>query len=158
MSARRANTIITVSGTVASVEYGAPGLLGNNTSYLSPENAPWLEYELTVVKTGNATLTLHLLPTFAIDSEHRLCYAIALDGATPVEMDASGSGEWHKNSAPTWAGNVLRNSALAKVPLGRLSAGEHRLRLIYRDPGVVFEHLVVAFDGAPPAYPVPPEN
>jgi hypothetical protein len=142
----------------ASVEYGAPGLLGNSTSYLSPENAPWLEYEFTVVKTGNATLTLHLLPTFAIDSEHRLRYAIALDGATPMEMDASGSGEWHENSAPTWAGNVLRNSALTKVPLGRLSAGEHRLRLIYRDPGVVFEHIVVAFDGAPPAYPVPPEN
>jgi hypothetical protein len=73
-------------------------------------------------------------------------------------MDASGSGEWHENSAPTWAGNVLRNSALAKVPLGRLSAGEHRLRLIYRDPGVVFEHIVMAFDGSPPAYPVPPEK
>jgi hypothetical protein len=73
-------------------------------------------------------------------------------------MDASGSGEWHENSAQTWAGNVLRNSALAKVPLGKLSAGKHKLRLIYRDPGVVFEQIVVAFDGSPPAYPVPPEN
>jgi len=53
---------------------------------------------------------------------------------------------------------VLRNSALAKLPLGKLSAGEHRLRLIYRDPGVVFEHIVVTSDGAASAYPVPPEN
>ena len=73
-------------------------------------------------------------------------------------MDESGFGEWQENSAPTWADNVLRNSALAKLPLGKLSAGEHRLRLIYRDPAVVFEHIVVTFDGAAPAYPVPPEN
>ncbi len=142
----------------ASVEYGAPGLLGNNSTTLTPENAPWLEYDFTVGKMGNATLTLHLLPTFAIDSAHRLRYAIALDGASPMEMDASGSGEWHENSAPTWAENVLRNSALAQAPLGRLAAGKHTLRLIYRDPGVVFEHILVSFDGAAPAYPAPPVN
>jgi hypothetical protein len=142
----------------ASVVYGAPGLLGNTSTRPKAEDAPWLEYKFTVAKAGNATLTLHLLPTFAIDSEHRLRCAIALDGATPVEMDESGFGEWQENSAPTWADNVLRNSALAKLPLGKLSAGEHRLRLIYRDPAVVFEHIVVTFDGAAPAYPVPPEN
>jgi hypothetical protein len=142
----------------ASVEYGASGLLGNTSTHSKDEEAPWLEYEFTVVRTGDATLTLHLLPTFAIDSQHRLRYAIALNGATPVEMDASGSGEWHENKAPTWADNVLRNSALAKLPLGKLPAGVHRLRLIYRDPGVVFEHIVVTFDGAAPAYPVPPDS
>jgi len=142
----------------ASVVYGAPGLLGNARTSPNTKDAPWLEYEFAVERTGNATLTLHLLPTFAIDSQHRLRYAIALDGATPVEVDSSGSGEWHENSAPTWADNVLRNSALEKLPLGKLSAGEHKLRLIYRDPAVVFEHIVVTFDGAAPAYPVPPEN
>ncbi|MGB9406470.1 MAG: glycosyl hydrolase 115 family protein [Terracidiphilus sp.] len=142
----------------ASVVYGEPGLPGFASVNSGAADAPWLEYVLPVAKEGNATLTLHLLPTFAIDSQHRLRYAIALDGATPVEMDASGSGEWHENSAPAWAENVLRNSALAKLPLGRLMAGTHKLRLIYRDPGVVFEHIVVSFDGAAPAYPVPPEN
>jgi hypothetical protein len=142
----------------ASVVYGAPGLLGNAPASPNTEDAPWLEYNFAVKRAGNATLTLHLLPTFAIDSEHRLRYAIALDGATQVEMDESGSGEWHENSAPAWEENVLRNSALAKLPLGRLTAGTHKLRLIYRDPAVVFEHIVITFDGAAPAYPVPPEN
>jgi hypothetical protein len=142
----------------ASIVYGAPGLLGNAPTRPSTEDAPWLEYKFAVVRTGNATLTLHLLPTFAIDSQHRLRYAIALDEATPVEMDGSGSGEWHENGAPTWAENVLQNSAPIQLPLGKLSAGEHRLRLIYRDPAVVFEHIVVSFDGAAPAYPVPPEK
>jgi hypothetical protein len=145
-----------VSG--ASVEYGAPGLLGNGAAYPATEEAPWLEYAFTVAKPGSAMLTLHLLPTFPIDSQHRLRYAVALDGAAPVEMDASGTGEWHENSAPAWAKNVLRNSALETLPLGQLATGEHKLRLIYRDPGVVFEHLVVSFDGAAPAYPVPPNE
>ena len=39
-----------------------------------------------------------------------------------------------------------------------LVAGRHTVRLLYRDPGVVFEHLVVTYAGAPPAYPVPPET
>jgi hypothetical protein len=53
---------------------------------------------------------------------------------------------------------VLRNSAIETIPLGTLAAGKHTLRLISRDPGVVYEHLVITFPGAPPAYPVPPET
>jgi len=85
----------------ASVEYGAPGLLGNTSTQPKAEDAPWLEYDFMVVKSEDFTLALHLLPTFPIDSQHRLRYAISLDGTTPVEMDASGSGEWHESSAPT---------------------------------------------------------
>jgi hypothetical protein len=53
---------------------------------------------------------------------------------------------------------VLRNSATATLTLGTLKPGDHTLRLYYREPGVVFQHLVVTFPGAPPAYPVPPET
>jgi hypothetical protein len=136
-----------------SVVYGAPGLVESEST-----GAAWLEYEFSTVSRGDALLTLHLLPTFAVDSEHKLRYAVAIDGGAPVELDASGSGEWKENSAPTWAENVLRNSATAKVPLAGLEAGRHTVRLLYRDPAVVFEHLVVTFAGAPPAYPVPPET
>jgi len=140
-----------------SVEYGAPGLLGNR-GIGAVKNKTWVEYKFSTVSSGDAVLTIHLLPTFAVDSQHRLRYAVAVDGGARVEMDASGSGEWKENSAPTWEVNVLRNSATAKVPLAGLKAGKHTVRLLYRDPGVVFEHLVLTFDGAPPAYPVPPET
>jgi len=140
-----------------SVEYGAPGLLGDEPIG-EVNDTRWLEYEFSTVSSGDAVLTIHLLPTFAVDSQHRLRYAVAVDGEAPVEMDASGSGEWKENSAPTWEVNVLRNSATAKVPLAELKAGKHKVRLLYRDPAVVFEHLVLTFDGAPPAYPVPPET
>jgi hypothetical protein len=81
---------------------------------------------------------------------------VEFDGGKPVELDAADSGEWHENVAPTWGANVLRNAAGAKVPLGMLTAGRHRIRLIYREPGVAFEHLAVEFAGGAPAYPVPP--
>jgi hypothetical protein len=53
---------------------------------------------------------------------------------------------------------VLRNAAIVTMPLSLLMSGKHTLRLLYIDPGVIFEHLVLTFPGAPPAYPVPPET
>jgi hypothetical protein len=151
-----------------SVVYGNPGLLANSdigaaTSGL--QAATWLEYDFTTTTNGPATLALHLLPTFPVDSDHKLRYAVSLDGAAPIELDAAaptpskasaGAGDGPANSG--WAENVLRNSAIATVPLGTLVHGRHTLRLISRDPGVVYEHLVITFPGAPPAYPVPPET
>jgi hypothetical protein len=143
-----------------SVEYGSPGLPGNTDMAVAtsgPQDSAWLEYDFTAVTDAPATLTLHLLPTFAVDSDHHLRYAVSVDGGAPIELDASGP-DGHGPNTATWSANVLRNSAAATVPLGAVSAGRHTLRLLYRDPGVVFEHIVITFPGAPPAYPVPPET
>ncbi len=136
-----------------SVEYGEPGLLANGSV---TEAGAWLEYDFTTVRAGDATLTLHLLPTFPLDSERRLRFGVGLDGASPKTLDVGSSGEWHEDTAPVWAANVLRNSAVLTVPLPGLAAGRHTLRLYYQDPGVVFEHIVLTMPGAAPGYPVPP--
>jgi hypothetical protein len=70
-------------------------------------------------------------------------------------LDTGSTGEWHEDSAPVWAANVLRNAAVLTLPVARLSAGQHTLRLVYIDPGVVFEHIVIAQPYAAPGYPVP---
>jgi hypothetical protein len=72
-------------------------------------------------------------------------------------LDASGS-EAGRKGLSSWNTNVLRNSAEQTLALGELEPGKHTLRVVYGDPGVIFEHLVVMFPGAPPAYPVPPEK
>jgi hypothetical protein len=140
-----------------SVEYGYPGLLAN-----PPEDTaavpPSLDYDFTTTTRGEATLSIYLLPTFPLDSSHRLRFAASLDGHAPVTLDAGATGEWHEDTAPVWAANVLRNAAIVKLPCGLLAPGKHTLRLLYIDPGVVFEHLVLTFGGAPPAYPIPPET
>jgi hypothetical protein len=152
------NTLADLGISGASVIYGKPGLLANAAPPASPaQESPWLDYDFTTTTNGPATLALHLLPTFAVDSDHRLRYAVSLDGAPPMELDASGP-DGHGPNTATWSENVLRNSAIATIPLGQLAPGKHTIRLLYRDPGVVFEHLVLTFPGAPPAYPVPPET
>jgi hypothetical protein len=145
-----------------SVELGRPGLLQSAAWVKGGEPAASdasLDYAFTTSTEGEATLELHLLPTFPVDSEHKLAFAVAIDGGSPRKLDASGMGEWKEDgAAPTWAENVLRNSAVMRVAMGRLAPGKHTVRLIYGDPAVVFEHLVVTFAGAPAGYPVPPET
>jgi hypothetical protein len=153
---------LSISGDCAgesSVVFGAPGLLANapSAAALTPQS-PWLEYEFTTTSNGPATLTLHLLPTFPIDSVHRLRFGFSIDGAAPQTLDLAGSGEWQEGNAPTWEDNVRRNSAVMSEPLPNLRPGHHTVRLFYLDPGVVLEHLVLTYAGAPPAYPVPPET
>ena len=145
-----------VSG--ASMVYGEPGVLANTPSDSMANRAPWIEYDFTTLSSGAATLALHLLPTFPVDSEHRMRFAVTVDGGETQLVDAAGAGEWKENSAPAWESNVLRNSAIFTLPLTALKPGRHTLRLTEMDPGIVFEHLVLTFAGAAPAYPVPPET
>ena len=150
-----------------SVVYGAPGALANlpqAKAALAVGEMPRLEYDFTTASRGPATLTIHLLPTFAVDSDHTLRFAVALDKLAPIDLDLSAdatsksAGAGDGPSGASWSANVLRNSAIETVTLGTLAPGKHTVRLYYRQPGVVFEHLVLTFPGAPPAYPVPPET
>jgi len=141
------------------VVFGEPGLLANRSALDSHTiELPWLEYDFSTTTVGPATLALHLLPTFPVDSDHRLRFTVSLDGQPAIPFDLAGSGEWQESNAPAWESNVRRNSAILTTPLPTLRPGHHTLRLIYEDPGVVFEHIVITFPGAPPAYPVPPET
>jgi hypothetical protein len=143
----------------ASVVYGSPGLLANvEAGPPSLASAPWLEYDFVTNTEGAATLTLALLPTFPVDAQHKLRYAVALDGQSPLTVDASASGESQDSTSSNWSLNVLRNSAMVNLSLGALRSGQHTLQLFYQDPGVIFEHVQITFPGAPPAYPVPPET
>jgi hypothetical protein len=142
------------------VVYGNPGRLANfpGAATADGELAPWVEYRFTTTSTGSANLALYLLPTFPVDREHKLRFAMSIDGRPPEILDAAASGEWDEVAASTWDNNVLRNAAVLDYPAGSIGPGHHTIRLIYVDPAVVFEHIVLTFAGAPPAYPVPPET
>jgi hypothetical protein len=137
-----------------SVTFGGPGLLADDsTSAFNTQ--PSLDYDFSTTSAGPANITVHLLPTFPLDSEHAQRFALSIDGGTAITLDSGSTGEWHEDSAPVWAANVLRNSAVLTVPLTNLNPGRHTLRLLYIDPGVVFEHIVITWPHAAPAYPVP---
>ena len=72
------------------------------------------------------------------------CHVVLVDGESVLAQIATGSGE------------LVLDSAARPEP--QLATGKHIIRLTYRDPGVVFEHIALTWPGAPPAYPVPPET
>jgi len=98
-----------------------------------------------------------LLPTFAEDSSVGLRYGVQVDDGAVVMLDASGT-EQHRAGITPWEKNVLANEAVQSLSLGVMKSGVHRLRVIYGDPGVVFENFEVVFAGAVPGYPVAPET
>ena len=142
----------------SSLILGRPGQMETIANPDSPEGSPWVEYEVHTTSSQSAVLSIYLLPTFPVDSRHRLRFALQVDGQKPHMLDLSGAGEWQENSAPTWSANVLRNAGQLTVQLGSLGAGVHTLRLLYIDPGVAFEHLTLSYPGSAPAYPAPPET
>ncbi|GGH15523.1 glycosyl hydrolase 115 family protein [Silvibacterium dinghuense] len=118
---------------------------------------PSLRYDFTTSTSGEATASIYLLPSFPVDSSQRLRYALSIDGGAPIVLDAAGA-EAHQAGLSPWAANVLRNAMVQIVPLGSLTPGKHTLVLYYGDPGVVFQHIMVSFPGAAPAYPFAPET
>jgi hypothetical protein len=130
---------------------------GGSEGKEATSRAPSVEYSFQSTSSGDATLKVFLLPTFPVDSDHRLRYAVALDGKLLDVVDASGTEHAHPGVSP-WKVNVLRNAEAQTIALGNLPTGKHVLRLIYGDPGVVFQHITITFPGAPPAYPFPPES
>lgn len=146
-----------LGGSGDSMEFGTPNMEPLASTACAPSSAA-LVYEFATTQTGVPQLNVDLLPTFPIDSQHRLRFAVSVDGGKPVCFDAAGAGEWSENSAPTWSKNVLRNYARYSSTLPELKAGRHVLRLMPLDPGLVFEHVSLVYPGAAPAYPVVPET
>jgi len=118
---------------------------------------PWIGYNFTTTTAGSAILALYLLPTFPVDSNHKLHYAMILDNGAPIVLDASGTEQGGAGISP-WSSNVLSNSEVQTVNLGNLHPGKHTLRLFYGDPGVFIQHILITFAGSPPGYPFPPET
>ncbi len=142
-----------------SVVYGQPGLLANAPQAdWNLATAPWLEYAFTTTTSGPAQVTVEVLPGSPVDRQHHLRFALAIDGQAPHLLDASAGSDWKEANVMPWEKSVLRNAAEVTLQLSTLAAGPHRVRLLYADPGVVFEHLSLTFTGAPAAYPVAPET
>ena len=56
--------------------------------------------------------------------------SIARIGGKPVILDGDGA-DGKRSDVTSWSSNVLRNSEIETLDLGKLPPGRHRLRLIY---------------------------
>ena len=94
-------------------------------------NAPFVDYELKV-KKGTNNIRVQCLPTFSIQQEMKLRYAIAIEDEDPVYIDLSKQAEsniWKRQVINCYAdGNTVYESSEDK---------NIKVRIYFVDPGLV---------------------
>ena len=120
-------------------------------SSASAAGLPALPFDFRLAAASEAELRIVALPVHPLTSAHRLRIGVQVDDGEIAILDY----ETHGRSEE-WKANVLSNSAIRSLRLGRLAAGAHRIRLYALDPGFLLDRLDLRFDGAPDYYAAPP--
>ena len=115
----------------------------NNAITLFPFNQhifknekPAVSYEFEIEQPDNYTIEVRLLPTHANNFDHEI--GIQLDGNT-VQLFKTNT----KDRENTWKENVLRNSAIVKLPVSNVSKGKHTITIQVNQTGIVLDQLAV---------------
>jgi glycosyl hydrolase family 115 len=117
------------------------------------ENAPVLEYAMSLFTTGKVAVICSLVPTFPLKYGQGLRYAVGLDRGTPQVVTLKTEAQ-----TPPWSQNVLNAAITGSTTLEVATAGLHVLRIYMVDPGVVLDKIVVDAGGLRPSYLGPPET
>ncbi len=119
-------------------------LLPADTFVTGTDGAPWLEYRLTINHPGEYCVTAVIAPTNDPVKFKGQKFAFALDNAQPVvinslpEVYAAGDPDDEH-----WSRQVLDNCRRCTVKMN-LEAGDHRLRFIHQDAGIVLQKIEIA--------------
>ncbi|MEU4449464.1 glycosyl hydrolase 115 family protein [Actinosynnema sp. NPDC050801] len=116
--------------------------------------SPELSYRIRFAGTGTFPVTVFRLPS--LDARGRRRLAIALDGGPAVVL--SGQAIATGRSDDAWARNVTAGVEKLTGSLTVTTPGEHVLRLLMVDPGMVVDQIVVNTGGLPATYLAPPES
>lgn len=97
---------------------------------------PSVLYEFEIEKTGDYTIEVHLLPTHSNNFDHEI--GVGIDGNSSSFFKIN-----TKDRDKTWKENVLRNSAVVKVPVSNLQKGKHTFKIEVNQTGIVLDYLTV---------------
>ncbi|MFC4311875.1 glycosyl hydrolase 115 family protein [Steroidobacter flavus] len=120
------------------------------SSVTDAAKAPYAEYRFRTTSTGEASLHVTLLPSFALNREHKLRYAVSINDGPVQVVDAEAKRDW--------SDGVQRNAMTTITEWPIAKSGEQRLKVYAMDPGVVVDSFVVDFGGLAKAYLAPPET
>lgn len=110
-----------------------------------------IAWDFRATIAGEAELRVVAIPVHPLTAANRLRLAVRIDDEAPRILDFETHGRSER-----WKLNVLSNSSAETVPLGKLAAGPHRVRVYALDPGFLLDRIDVRFDGAPDYYGAPP--
>jgi hypothetical protein len=97
---------------------------------------PFILYEFGIENAGEYEIEVHLLPTHSNNFDHEI--GVQLDRKTTQFFKIN-----TKDRDKTWKENVLRNSAIAKVPATSLQKGKHSIKVEVNQTGIVLDYITV---------------
>jgi hypothetical protein len=103
-------------------------------SYFKDEK-PSVSYEFDVATTGDYVIEVHLIPTHSNNFDHEVGVQIDSNGLKSFSVNT-------KDRDNTWKENVLRNSAIVKVPVS-IAKGKHTIKIIVNQTGIVLDYIIV---------------
>ncbi|WP_163407403.1 glycosyl hydrolase 115 family protein [Flavobacterium ajazii] len=114
----------------------------NNSVTLFPfkhsyfDDKPSVSYEFEVDKAGDYEIEIHLLPTHANNFDHQI--EVQIDGNKSQLFSIN-----TKDRDKTWKENVLRNSAIVKLPASIANKGKHTITIAVNQTGIVLDYIDV---------------
>ena len=110
----------------------------------SPHNAPWLEYRFVINHPGTYNITCFIAPTNDPVKGKGQKFALSVDGGGLIAVDSLPEGYAAGDPADAdWCRYVLDNCRRCTVKL-KLAEGEHKLRFIHMDAGIVLHKIEIA--------------
>lgn len=104
--------------------------------YVFKNEKPSVSYEFEIDEPDNYTIEVRLLPTHANNFDHKI--GIQFD-KNAIQFFKTNT----KDRENTWKENVLRNSAIVKLPVANVSKGKHTVTIKVNQTGIVLDQLAV---------------
>ncbi|MRX69446.1 Glycosyl hydrolase family 67 N-terminus [Flavobacterium resistens] len=109
---------------------------------------PFVIYEFEIKTAGEYEIEVRLLPTHANNFDHEI----------GVQLDKNVLQNFKTNTRDRdkiWKENVLRNSAIVKIPASNLEKGKHTIKVEVNQTGIVLDQLVVYPSSEGSSYEIP---
>ena len=114
---------------------------------------PCVEYDFYTLTTAVAEISIYSLPTYPLNKNHFMRYAVAVDNDRPKILDFKTVGR-----SEEWKQNVLSNEAIKKFKTQFLKKGKHVFKIYMIDPGVILDRITIDLGGLQNAYSTIPET
>lgn len=106
-----------------------------NQHYFKKEK-PAVSYEFEVPETGNYEVEVHFLPTHSNNFDHEVFIKINDNESKSFLINT-------KDRDTVWKENVLRNSAIVKVPFSAANAKKQNMTISVNQTGIVFDYISI---------------
>jgi hypothetical protein len=106
-----------------------------NQHYFKKEK-PSISYEFEIPDNANYEIEVHLLPTHSNNFDHEVSVQLDKNEVKNFKINT-------KDRDKTWKENVLRNSAIANLPISSLNNGKHSVTISVNQTGIVLDYILI---------------